>query len=190
LETTLDRRFSALPIPERELRLKRLLAEFAVELYGVGDALNVIVNDRLELLGRHHGLPTTVLDWSRSPYVAAYFAFADEPAPASGRVAIWSFNRTFLAVSKALSSADLFIDDRSLVSDNVRALQQRGVFVRLPVGKMGEDLLSDGLVKYTIPYTDRALALNDLDQMLITATSLFRDRDAAARTATIREAIA
>jgi hypothetical protein len=187
LSPTLDRNYPLMSPSEREEKLRALLREFTRELYGLEAEPTLRESERTELLGRHHGLPTTVLDWSRSPYVAAYFAFESEQTSASGRVAIWSFDRRQLSRSRV--AGDVLIDDMSLVGDNVRAIQQRGVFLRLPVGMAAEKELSEGLVKYTIPHSERALALSDLDEMLITARALFRDRDAAARTATIRESL-
>jgi hypothetical protein len=41
-------------------------------------------------LMQHHGAPTRLVDFTKSPYVAAFFAF--ENVPSSGNVAIWALN--------------------------------------------------------------------------------------------------
>lgn len=42
---------------------------------------------------QHHGTPTRLIDFSLSPYVAAYFAFQEEHNDPSEPVAIWCVNR-------------------------------------------------------------------------------------------------
>ncbi len=48
-------------------------------------------------LMQHHGAPTRILDWSLSPYVAAYFAVLQEGTEAAG--AVWAFCSSHLANS-------------------------------------------------------------------------------------------
>ena len=40
---------------------------------------------------RHHGFPSPLLDWTRSPYVAGFFAFQPHVVSKDDRVAIYSY---------------------------------------------------------------------------------------------------
>ena len=47
-------------------------------------------------LMQHHGAPTRLLDFTKSPYIAAYFAFEQNGATDDGNMSIWAMNINFL----------------------------------------------------------------------------------------------
>lgn len=181
LLTTLDRWRTFQSNQERTEYYRRLMATFREEIVGIEASGRVPDGDALELLARHHGLPSTLLDWSRSPYVAAYFAF-EGALQKNGAVAaaIWACNCQKLDIG---SEVDLIVD-RNLLWYNRRALEQGGVFMRVnTISTEITDLLGSAVTKYEISLSDARIAMRYLEAMNITASTLFRDFDGAARSA-------
>jgi hypothetical protein len=142
-------------------------------------------------------LATPLLDWSRSPFAAAYFAFELNADPTNYRVvcgldqnAVKLRNNDLLegeSLEKGRPRVIEFIDPMS--DENQRLVSQGGLFTRAPVGISIEQWVAEEfrgspatvLLKIEIPDTDRLTCLRTLERMNINHLSLFPDLSGASR---------
>jgi len=184
LVASIDRSLRFPSIEKREAFLTSCVQEFARESYTLGLASELPIGLGLELFARHHGLPSALLDFTLSPYIAAFFAFAGHNELSDGDVAIWQVDRARLDIDDSIVEV---IDELDLLRFNPRALRQRGVFLRInqPQMDLAEDL-PDAVSKISMPARQAKFALRDLESMTINDAYLFDSLDGAAKSALTR----
>ncbi|MBL8325439.1 MAG: FRG domain-containing protein [Rubrivivax sp.] len=191
--------------PVREQRALRVFRRKA-HIY-LGDS-SVIADDlRCLALMQHHGAPTRLLDFTKSPYVAAFFALEDATGDAAvyalDTPALWSAAPRFDATltRERIDLRDSGNYERYFVGNQLpvvwfgepsvmdrRLVAQSGLFV-VP-GRIDEPLdatlsgYDNGgalLVKYVLPQAMRAQAMQQLYRMNVTNATLFPDLEGLAR---------
>ena len=154
-------------------------------------------DDAAALLGlaQHHGFPTPMLDWTRSPFVAAYFAFTPQDAQSQegGLSRIFQFDHK--AWAKTAYQSQHMLDPMPSISprilpahNNPRVVPQQSVMVFSNLDdieafiRMLEHLRNTKyLTVFEIPHTEREAALKELRLMGITSGSLFPDYEDVCR---------
>lgn len=155
-------------------------------------------------LGQHHGLATPLLDWTLSPYVALFFAFAEQkPNDDTMYRVVFALNLEKITQVCALlrqdpkNQNDIIEVFTPMSDENTRLVSQAALFTTSPdkVDKeswIRQHFEADSnvvLLKIYVPNSDRDECLKGLGRMNINHASLFPDLFGASMVSNMKLAI-
>jgi len=192
LSTTFDRMFSNQPKATRLQIAQELLEVFKRSLEGHDIPVEVRGNDSLFLaLGQHYGLPTRLLDWTESPYIAAFFAYNSRAlwGVTDQSITIWVLDTTHPIWSSHYGVE--IIDVPSFGNKRIRNQSGKFTLSRTPFPDLESYVAAHGdegkpLRKFSLPAPDYSKALADLDAMGIHHGTVYPEVEGAAQMALFR----
>ena len=148
LASTLGRRFKGGAIPNE--KSNALMEQFQLAMRGRGYDLGPLEEDEdIWAVGQHYGLNTPLLDWTRSPFVALFFAFTkyedSETTALNPSRAIFCLNMTRIKEDLGTEVENLFFEPKD--HRNSRLVNQSGLFSIAPGG-------DDNLVSFLVNALD------------------------------------
>lgn len=192
LISAFDRNYSYLPFPRRQDIEKKLIEEFKImcmEWEGKNNFSDYNI-EQILTAGQHYGLPTRLLDWTYSVYIAAFFAFSEDNS--YDNAAIWVIDSEH-EIWQGRYGVTI---EKCKIKENERQKYQYGVFTRNnTVNNTLEEYVNqcagncnvDGaLYKVILSTEERKLVLHDLDMMGINHYSLFRGLEGCAKAAVMK----
>ena len=193
LSTTFDRWYGKRSRSKKNEVADKLLEEFERECE-YEEIPQTLRTDRMAMLGlaQHHGLPTRLLDWSESPYVAAFFAFSAYVRlglTLQKRVAVWALDTENFAWNQEHGCT--LVKVPALWNQRIRNQFGRFTYLRAPYDTLEEyvgnfDVGEVSLKKYSIPVNDFRLAMSEMDAMGITHARIYPGLEGNARAAEAR----
>lgn len=165
---------------------------FKLEIRGRrGDNPSKLTGDDLWALGQHYGLATPLLDWSRSPYIALFFALERINFEEEDR-ALWCLDKTRVEIEnrelEERNQLRFIVPD---TDDNKRLLGQSGLFSKGPVMSSVDDWVRRHLGSTTYPvlrklvlpgdHAFRKRCLRTLELMNLNHSTIFPDLIGASR---------
>lgn len=196
LSSTLARLFDGGAVPSDHE--SSLLDQFRLAMRGRGLDCSKLEVAELWAFGQHHGLLTPLIDWTKSPYVALFFAFEgpDEEGKENASRAVFCLNMTAIRADSSLSE----IIFEPTHHENARLVNQAGLFTITPSGKDNlvsailNELAENEVInpddpmdvaryisKIHLPNENRVECLNTLRKMNIHHANLFPDPGGASK---------
>jgi hypothetical protein len=209
LSTTLDRQLDSLGMSNQPpSKLDEIAAEhlerFKYAARGRrGHAPATLSENEWWALGQHFGLATPLLDWTRAPFAALYFAYEETSSDSNISRAIYALHEdaVLMSVSEIVNGPSVEKGRLSIVDvidpmsdENQRLVSQGGCFTRAPIGtpidqwvsNVFEGALEPVLIRIELPNADRLNCLQALNRMNINHLSLFPDLSGASRSTNLR----
>lgn len=149
---------------------------------------------------RHHGFPSPLLDWTRSFYIAAFFAFQSAQVNKEPNVSIYSFDEYPRGHKGGSSNEATIVGHGSTITTHKRHFSQQAQYTLCYKPVEGEYFYcsheeafarkndeQDILNKFIIPKTERPKVLEKLNMMNINAYSLFGSEERLLETLAYKE---